>query len=602
MADKEASLLIRIKEAGGEALGRIGASLKAIGAIAATAFGVVSAVVIKSVTAYAEAEKATNQLNQALIQQGIYTKALSEEYHKNADALAAKSLFEDEAIVKAQAIIQGYVGQTKVSKELVQATLDLAQRTGDLDGAASAVGKTIGTSTNALARSGIKLDENATKAQKLDAVVRQLNNGFGGQAEAATRGLGSIQMMNKSIGELFEQIGKHLQPVVVLVTQAIRGMAESLKENQGAIDFLRGSLEITAKGGVYLYGSLKAVSTLIRDTLVGDWKALGLAMKGEFSAAWEAVKATDATATKNLSDNWFQMKENIAAIDQAFAEKKQQNLQSEEEMLNQSMARREQIAADKATIDAEKAVEKLEMDTIRDEEELNRLIAFEQAKSDIEFKTELARLENVKKNAKTKKEMLEAELAQKKLIDNQMLTWERMTAQQRMETLSAVGAHASELANNLVILSKGKNKELIVLQKALGIAMVIINGEIAKMRALAELGPIFGGIAVGVITANQIAASAVIASQGLASGGIVTARPGGMLATIGEGGRDEAVIPLDSEEAGDRLGGMGGVTVHFNGPIMADKAQAREFAKMLDRELFDLHRNGESYSSEGRVS
>jgi hypothetical protein len=47
----------------------------------------------------------------------------------------------------------------------------------------------------------------------------------------------------------------------------------------------------------------------------------------------------------------------------------------------------------------------------------------------------------------------------------------------------------------------------------------------------------------------------------LADGGIVKASPGGTLALIGEGGRDEAVIPLD------RMGGMGGnnVTIHVNG-------------------------------------
>jgi hypothetical protein len=47
----------------------------------------------------------------------------------------------------------------------------------------------------------------------------------------------------------------------------------------------------------------------------------------------------------------------------------------------------------------------------------------------------------------------------------------------------------------------------------------------------------------------------------MADGGIVKASPGGTLALIGEGGRDEAVIPLD------RMGSMGGnnVTIHVNG-------------------------------------
>jgi hypothetical protein len=47
----------------------------------------------------------------------------------------------------------------------------------------------------------------------------------------------------------------------------------------------------------------------------------------------------------------------------------------------------------------------------------------------------------------------------------------------------------------------------------------------------------------------------------LADGGIVKASPGGTLALIGEGGQDEAVIPLD------RMGGMGGnnITVYVQG-------------------------------------
>jgi hypothetical protein len=44
----------------------------------------------------------------------------------------------------------------------------------------------------------------------------------------------------------------------------------------------------------------------------------------------------------------------------------------------------------------------------------------------------------------------------------------------------------------------------------------------------------------------------------LADGGIIKASPGGTLALIGEGGKDEAVIPLD------RMGGMGGNNITIN--------------------------------------
>lgn len=57
-----------------------------------------------------------------------------------------------------------------------------------------------------------------------------------------------------------------------------------------------------------------------------------------------------------------------------------------------------------------------------------------------------------------------------------------------------------------------------------------------------------------------------------AAGGIVPARPGGWLATVGEGGQDEAIIPLD------RLGGMGGgdTFVFHIGTLIGDDNRAMQ--------------------------
>jgi hypothetical protein len=71
-------------------------------------------------------------------------------------------------------------------------------------------------------------------------------------------------------------------------------------------------------------------------------------------------------------------------------------------------------------------------------------------------------------------------------------------------------------------------------------------------RQLARLQKNFGVEVDFLMSSGQIPA--------LANGGIVKASPGGTLALIGEGGRDEAVIPLD------RAGGMGNnVTINVNG-------------------------------------
>jgi len=78
-----------------------------------------------------------------------------------------------------------------------------------------------------------------------------------------------------------------------------------------------------------------------------------------------------------------------------------------------------------------------------------------------------------------------------------------------------------------------------------------INSVINAINSVARVGASFG---LSVPTLPSI--------PRLANGGIVKARPGGMLATIGEGGQDEAVIPLDRMK--DFGGGGKGITINFS--------------------------------------
>jgi phage-related protein len=67
----------------------------------------------------------------------------------------------------------------------------------------------------------------------------------------------------------------------------------------------------------------------------------------------------------------------------------------------------------------------------------------------------------------------------------------------------------------------------------------------------------------------------------LANGGIVKARRGGTLALIGEGGRDEAVIPLPKGMRKDGIGG-GGITINVSGALDPE-AVARQIETILKR-------------------
>ena len=107
----------------------------------------------------------------------------------------------------------------------------------------------------------------------------------------------------------------------------------------------------------------------------------------------------------------------------------------------------------------------------------------------------------------------------------------------------------------------------------------------------------FSGLAK-VAGAAQIAQ---VAGVKLAEGGIVRASNGGTPAIIGEGGRDEAVIPLDDPAAQERLGGGRGTTIIFNGPVLGDEAQAMEFARAIDKSLLKLRQTNQSVAFETDV-
>lgn len=78
----------------------------------------------------------------------------------------------------------------------------------DLDRAALMVGRTIGTSTNALSRYGIEISDTEDSTQRLAEVVGQLDSRFGGLAqEMATSGAGAFIRLNNELDDLRANAG-----------------------------------------------------------------------------------------------------------------------------------------------------------------------------------------------------------------------------------------------------------------------------------------------------------------------------------------------------------------------------------------------------------
>ncbi|HET7560034.1 MAG TPA: hypothetical protein VFK80_08745, partial [Limnochordia bacterium] len=77
------------------------------------------------------------------------------------------------------------------------------------------------------------------------------------------------------------------------------------------------------------------------------------------------------------------------------------------------------------------------------------------------------------------------------------------------------------------------------------------------------------------ISGNEAAAQLARAAgiPGFATGGVVHAQPGGTLVRVGEGGQDEAIVPLGGR------GGAGGGSVHIGTVIVKD---GRDFGRQVD--------------------
>ena len=228
---KNIDLKVRIKGAAKakKGLGGVDNSLKSLGksAMAAgAAFFGARAIIggIKSVVALErEQTLAVKKLETAL---GKNVDALL----KQASALQQVTTFGDETIIQAQAMLAMFIKDEEQLKKATIATLDLAAAKGmDLVAAADLVGKSVGSSTNALARYGVSATGAAGSTERLNSIVDGMTQFFGGQATAIVDTMaGSLDQMSNAAGDVGEVIGSALAPAVMKVSKFLKSAAESV--------------------------------------------------------------------------------------------------------------------------------------------------------------------------------------------------------------------------------------------------------------------------------------------------------------------------------------------------------------------------------------
>ena len=179
--------------------------------------------ILKLVNAFAEQELSERRLTIAL---GHHSQALLD----NAVALQKRTKFGDETINNAQAMIAVFVKDEDQIIKVTKATLDLASAKGmDLNTAADLVAKSIGSSTNSLSRYGIEAEGAAGSTERLDSIVSDIQEKFGGFAAGELDTVsGQLQAMRNAVGDAAEAFGGILAPAVTTVAKGIKAVSEAM--------------------------------------------------------------------------------------------------------------------------------------------------------------------------------------------------------------------------------------------------------------------------------------------------------------------------------------------------------------------------------------
>lgn len=546
MATNEATLLIKIKQIGTEILDRLVITAGDV----VDAFKAVASFVGDAVEAFREEEKAINKLTTAMVNQGVFTQDLKNEYIEMASALQKVTTYGDEEIVNATAILQAYSKNREVSKELVKATLDLATaKSMDLASAAELVGKTIGTETNALARQGIEISKTSNEGERLTQVISGIESKYKDQAITAAQGLGSIDQLKNAWSDFMETIGRLSAPFV----------SSLAKMTTSVLQFF------TALAGPNL-DTAKMEEIEIRISKIRQ--QIELMQKARIGG--DAVEQLQAELDRML------------ALQDQMNQKQQQS--DAKKLQDQQKSREDQrtLALEQDLLDQEQQITNMNMTA---EQSLQAQLSADNKKYE---------------QATTQQQKMQA-LAEKAFtLDGLRQEKEKERERKKNEDLAK---DRDKFLSQLASMQSSHNSVMATIGKAAAIAQITINTGEAAMSGykwgMAIGGPPLAALFAGLAIAAGAAQAARVSGVALAEGGIVMPRPGGTQATIGEAGQAEAVIPLD--RAGEFGLGGGGTTIIFQGPIMGNESQAKELARAIDRELLKLRRSNESLAFETDV-
>lgn len=299
------------------------------------AAGIAAAVVVakklidagaEMVKAYGEQEQAEARLASAIRATGHEADINQQSLLKLASSLQKVTTFGDEATISAMAMLQQLANLDQQGLEKVTpAMLDFAAAMGvDLQTAASLIGKTLGSSTNALSRYGIEIDATASPTEKLVQLTEALNEKFAGTAETiANTTLGQIEQMKNAWGDLQEQGGKLITRVMLPLVEATADYVTHLNEVIEKRNALAGKsgegefLQAQADEAFRAYSKAYAEMSKIQDAVDKMNRPQAESWLGQ--AKVEQLKAAKETLAE-LTEEWYAAEDAVTEFNNKAAE------------------------------------------------------------------------------------------------------------------------------------------------------------------------------------------------------------------------------------------------------------------------------------------
>ncbi len=227
------------------AFGGLASSIKGIGVAIAAAFTVnkISTYLKESANAAIEAEKAINALSASLAQIGKFSKESVNDFESYAQQIQATTGISDDLVIQNAALLAS-IGKLSDEglKTATRASIDLATALQvDVGTGFDLVAKAASGNAGALGRYGIKIDTTIPKAEQFAAVLKLIQDRFGGLGETRLNTLeGALTNLSNSFGEVQKSIGKFITDSPAIRT-ILNEIAKSFISLSQAIDTIKGN-------------------------------------------------------------------------------------------------------------------------------------------------------------------------------------------------------------------------------------------------------------------------------------------------------------------------------------------------------------------------